>query len=118
MKVLILAAGYGTRLYPLVKNTPKPLLLVAGKPILNHLLDKLKHFDELKEIIVVTNNKFYSHFEQWSKEGTDISVPIKIINDGTNSPDDRLGSVGDIHFVLQNYSVEDDLLVVGGGQFI
>ena len=34
MKCLILAAGYATRLYPLTENFPKPLLEVAGKPIL------------------------------------------------------------------------------------
>ena len=34
MKLIILAAGYATRLYPLTQNVPKPLLPVAGKPML------------------------------------------------------------------------------------
>ena len=41
MDGIVLCAGYGTRLYPLTKNTPKPLLEVGGKPILGHILDKL-----------------------------------------------------------------------------
>ena len=41
MKCLILAAGYATRLYPLTKDTPKPLLEVAGMTILERLLDKI-----------------------------------------------------------------------------
>ncbi|MDZ7345200.1 MAG: NDP-sugar synthase, partial [candidate division KSB1 bacterium] len=40
MKAVILAAGYATRLYPLTLHTPKPLLPIAGKPIVEHLLDR------------------------------------------------------------------------------
>ena len=44
MQAVILSAGYGTRLYPLTKTTPKALLPVAGRPVLEYLLEKLKHF--------------------------------------------------------------------------
>ena len=39
MKVLILAAGYATRLYPLTLTQPKPLLPVAGKPMIDYVMD-------------------------------------------------------------------------------
>ena len=48
MQVLILAAGYATRLYPLTLNQPKPLLPVAGKPMLEHIID---HLATVKDII-------------------------------------------------------------------
>src|SRR5438477_197266 len=41
MKVIILAAGYATRLYPLTLTQPKPLLPVAGKPMIEYVLDNL-----------------------------------------------------------------------------
>ena len=44
MKVIILAAGYATRLYPLTLTQPKPLLPVAGKPILDHIIEHLVRF--------------------------------------------------------------------------
>ena len=41
MKCLILAAGYATRLYPLTKNFPKPLLKIKDKAILDWLIDDM-----------------------------------------------------------------------------
>lgn len=114
MRVLILAAGYGTRLYPLVKNTPKSLLDIQGQPLINYILKRVESLPELKEILVVTNNKFFKVFKKWAAAQKKCPVKIKIINDGTKSPDDRLGSVGDIHFTIRQESLRDDLLVVGG----
>ncbi|KKR27879.1 MAG: hypothetical protein UT60_C0033G0002 [candidate division CPR2 bacterium GW2011_GWD2_39_7] len=41
MKALILAGGYATRLWPLTKEKAKPLLLVNGKPLVTHVIDKI-----------------------------------------------------------------------------
>ncbi|MFB6208912.1 MAG: bifunctional sugar-1-phosphate nucleotidylyltransferase/acetyltransferase [Candidatus Nanohaloarchaea archaeon] len=51
MKAVLLAAGRGTRMEPLTDDTPKPLLPVAGKPILEHSMEILR--DEVEEIIIV-----------------------------------------------------------------
>ncbi|MBF0484212.1 MAG: nucleotidyltransferase family protein [Candidatus Omnitrophica bacterium] len=113
MKVLVLAAGYGTRLYPIIKDTAKALLEINGKPLINYILDRIKGLNGLNEVIVVTNNKFYDQFITWSKT---LTVPFKvtIVNDQTKTPETRLGSIGDINFTLNNYPIKDDLLVVGG----
>jgi len=114
MQALILAAGYGTRLYPLVKNTAKALLEINGKTLVDHILDRLGVLNDLNEVIVVTNDKFYADFQNWAdrKEGKDGS--IHIVNDMTLSNDDRLGSIGDMDFVIKKGLVKEDLLVVGG----
>ena len=114
MKVLILAAGYGTRLYPLIKDTPKPLLVVGNKPIIDHLLKKIERLPDLKEVIVVTNKKFFNLFEDWAQQYKTWKVRIGIINDGTLTPEERLGAMGDVHFVLQEKEINDDLLILGG----
>jgi glucose-1-phosphate thymidylyltransferase len=53
MKVLIPLAGFGTRLRPHTYTKPKPLVNVAGKPVLGHILDKLVGLD-LEEVIFIT----------------------------------------------------------------
>ncbi len=112
MKLLVLAAGYATRLYPLTLDRPKPLLPVAGRPLLEHLLDKLVGTPGLDEVIVVTNAKFAGHFERWAAryEGPSVSV----VNDGTTSDETKLGAIGDLALALRERNVADDVIVVAG----
>ena len=58
MKVLLLAAGYATRLYPLTLNTPKPLLPVADRLVLEYIFDLIEPLKEVDEVFIVTNEKF------------------------------------------------------------
>ena len=113
MKCILLCAGYATRLHPLTLNTSKSLLNVAGKPLIEHILDKIECVDIIDEILIVTNNKFCGEFEEWNSNYTS-SKRIKIINDFTSSNEDRLGAVGDIVFVLKQRRINEDVLVVGG----
>lgn len=53
MKLIIPLAGYGARLRPHTYTKPKPLINVAGRPILKHILDKLKHI-HFSEVIFIT----------------------------------------------------------------
>lgn len=113
MKILILAAGYGTRLYPLTLNKPKPLLEVGKKTMMAHIIDKLEKVKEVSEGFVVTNQKFYPGFDQWSRN-IKSRLKIDVINDGTLNNDDRLGAIGDIQLVIKSKNINDDLLVIGG----
>lgn len=113
MDAIILAAGYATRLYPLTENMPKPLLNVAGKPIIGHIINKLEQIDKINKIYIVTNDKFEQHFKKWLSN-FDAEKPIEIVNDGTKSNDDRLGALGDIHFAINKKNIDDELIVVAG----
>ena len=113
MKALILAAGYATRLYPLTKEYPKPLLEVKGKPIINYIIDKLGTVSEIDEIFIVTNSKFIRIFQKWAKL-VKSSKKITLVSDLTKNNQDRLGAIGDINFVIKKQKIRDDLLVVGG----
>lgn len=113
MDAIILAAGYATRLYPLTQDTPKPLLSVAGKPIIEHIIKKLGQIDFIDKIYVVTNNKFDRHFKEWLKK-FDTAKSIEIVNDGSTSNDDRLGALGDVHHVIEAKNIDNDFIVVAG----
>jgi MurNAc alpha-1-phosphate uridylyltransferase len=52
-KAMVLAAGLGLRMRPLTERTPKPLVSVAGRPLLDHVLDKLGEFGVGEAIVNV-----------------------------------------------------------------
>jgi glucose-1-phosphate thymidylyltransferase len=112
MNIAILAAGYGTRLYPLTQKIAKPLICVNAKPMLNYLIAKieaLKACTAIEEVVVVVNNKFYKDFLSWKKK---YAVEAEVINDGSNSPDERRGAVGDMKLAIDGKKC--DWLVLGG----
>ncbi|MDP3791348.1 MAG: nucleotidyltransferase family protein [Candidatus Omnitrophota bacterium] len=113
MKALILAAGYAVRLQPLTLNTPKPLLEVGGKKIIDRILAKIAGLNNLDEIYVVTNSKFCQKFVQWSKT-CGCKKNISVIDDGTLTNDTRLGAIRDMDLAIKNRKINDDLLVIAG----
>ena len=103
MNILILAAGYATRLYPLTENRAKPLLDVAGKPMMEWVIDNLAPIPGISKVFVVTNNKFARHFEEWAEKynQSHAKLSFEIVNDGSTSDSDKLGAIGDLDFVVQ-----------------
>lgn len=117
MKALILAAGYATRLYPLTLTQPKPLLPVAGRPMVEYVLDNLSPVGGIDRVYVVTNAKFAGHFDSWSRtyrERHRSAFDFRVINDGSTDDSNKLGAIGDLHLVLEREKVDDDLVVVAG----
>ncbi len=117
MNVLILAAGYATRLYPLTENKAKPLLEVAGKPMIEWVLDNLAPIPDLGTVYVVTNDKFAKDFQAWadSYSKSHGKVTFKIVNDGSRSDADKLGAIGDIRLVIDREELTNEPLIVVAG---
>jgi glucose-1-phosphate thymidylyltransferase len=116
MKVLILAAGYATRLYPLTLTRPKPLLPVAGQPMIEYVLDNLAPIGGIDRIYVVTNAKFAAQFQTWSDtyRAGKSKLQFTIVNDASTDDTNKLGAIGDLHLVLTRENIQDDLIVVAG----
>ena len=113
MKALILAAGYATRLYPLTIDKPKALLPIAGKPIIDYIVDQIETIDEIDELVVISNHKFYPHFSDWAK-ARNTKLNIVVLNDNTTDDTNKLGAIGDIEFAIENLKLNDDILVMAG----
>ena len=110
MKAIILAAGYATRLYPLTRNFPKPLLKIKDKTIIDWLIDDLKD-EDIDEYFVVSNHRHIEHFEQWKK---DKDSRIRIIDDGTTENENRLGALRDMELAIDFGQIDDDVLIMAG----
>ena len=115
MKCVILAAGYATRLYPLTENFPKPLLKVQNKTILDWLLEDIDGAGLVDQYVVISNHKFAHHFQEWADHHT---LPLTVVDDGTESNETRLGAVRDIQFAIEKLALKDDLLVIAGDNLL
>ena len=75
MKAMILAAGYGKRLRPLTDITPKPLLKVAGKPLLQHHIERLAAVGIID--LVINTSWLGDQIEDYFGDGSDFGVQIR-----------------------------------------
>lgn len=99
MKAVILAAGKGTRMKPLTEDTPKPLLPVAGRPIIQHNIDLVKDF--VDEIIVVAGYEI-GQFKEYFDD-----TAIKVV--------EQEEALGTADAALQaKKDVEDQTLIMNG----
>ena len=117
MKLLVLAAGYATRLYPLTLNQSKSLLEVAGRPLIERILATTEDICDLDRIFIVTNEKFTRDFEAWAgayRKTRPNSSPITVVNDRSTDDSNKLGAIGDIKLVIDSQKISDGLLIIGG----
>lgn len=112
MIAIIPAAGYATRLGNLTKEKAKHLLEVGGAPIMNHVIGGIETLP-VSNVFLVTNDKFYGQFTYW-KRSLNTKLHINVLNDGTQSNEDRLGTVGDIWYAIRKCGINDDLLIIAG----
>lgn len=124
--VVILAAGYGSRLQKDIEadpskqfehllGQPKGLLPVGGIPLLDHWVRSFRECGRIGPITVVTNEFFYRLFAEWAvSRGLGREC---VINDGTTSNDTRLGACRDLQLALEQRADvigDRDVLVVAG----
>ncbi len=100
LRAVFLAAGFATRLYPLTEKQAKPLLEVAGKPMLTRILSQVARTGAVVDGVVVTNGKFYDDFVRWERSPR-APLPVTVVNDGAMTNETRLGAIRDLALALE-----------------
>jgi len=111
MKSLILASGFGTRLYPLTQNKAKALLEYKGRPIINHVIDRIpKDID----ILVNVNRKFEADFRRWQSS---MDRKVTLCVEPALTEQEALGAVGSIDYWVRAKNISEDLLVIASDNY-
>jgi len=115
----LLCAGFGTRMRPLTEETPKSLVRIAGRPILDPLLDEVSGWTALDAVHVAVNHRAAPAFREWAEARqpalADADIALHVHDDGVKTPDAQLGVVGDLHFLLERTGLPTDGALVSGG---
>ena len=104
---ILLVGGFGTRLMPLTKNTPKPMLTVAGLPVTEHQIAMAKAAG-IKEIVLATSylsEIFTPYFGDGSKWGISIKYAVE---------KEPLGTGGAIRNAAQLLSSDESIVILNG----
>ncbi|HID08729.1 TPA: nucleotidyltransferase family protein, partial [Candidatus Micrarchaeota archaeon] len=108
MRTVILAGGYAKRLWPLTLNRPKPLLPVAGRPIIDYLFSGMP---KGTVPILSVNRRFAREFAEWLSRSR---YKAELVVEETRSEEEKLGAVGALAYLVKRLEIDEDLLVVGG----
>jgi dTDP-glucose pyrophosphorylase len=109
--MVIMAGGFGTRLLPYTENCPKPLLPVAGKPMLEHIIERAK-LEGFKHFILAIHHLGHM-IEEYFGGGERLGVKISYIREnspmGTAGALSLLDPVPNVPFVVTNGDVITDI---------
>lgn len=111
MKALILASGFGTRLYPLTLTKAKALLEYKGKAILSHVVDKIP---QDLDILVNVNKKFEADFRRWQSS---IDRAVTLWVEPVLTEEQALGAVSSLDYWIRHKKIDDDLLVIASDNY-
>ena len=113
MKAFILAGGFATRLWPITEQRAKPLLPLAGKPLLSYVVEAVPSDIE---ITVSTNAVFAEDMKRWAK--TMKGRNIKILIEDAGHEGQKLGALGAVAAWLKSNNIDEDVLLLAGDNYI
>jgi glucose-1-phosphate thymidylyltransferase len=113
---IVLAGGYAKRLWPLTLGKPKALLPIAGKPILDHIIEKLQALNPpLSKIVLSTNMLFQPQFQEWMTSKA--CRNIELVPDDSTCETQKLGAIKAMANIVAVAEEDDVLVIAGDGMF-
>lgn len=109
---LILAGGFATRLWPLTEKRAKPLLPLAGKPLIQHIIDDIP-----KEvpIVISTNMRFEEDFLELKKLYPQREITVYL--EDSHSDRQKKGALAATAQVIQDFEIKSPLLLIAGDNY-
>jgi len=116
MIAVVLAGGYAKRLWPLTMDRPKALLPIAGRPIIDYVVEKLASLEPpMRRIILSTNQRFQLQFQKWLE--TSKHRNIELVPEKSTSEQEKLGAVRALADIVDKAALEDVLVLAGDSLF-
>lgn len=110
-RVVIMAGGKGIRMRPLTENTPKPMVFVAGKPILEHVLERLKQ--QGFSVFTICTSYLGGVIREYFEDGSKWDVDIDYINEksplGTAGSIRNLQEIENLPFIVTNGDIISEI---------
>jgi glucose-1-phosphate thymidylyltransferase len=110
MQAIILAGGFAKRLRPLSDHTPKPLLKVGGRAIIDYVIDRVMEVDYVAPILISVNLRFREQFDTWIQSRR--LSKASLIVEGAMREEEKPGAVAALARMTEN--THDDCLIVAG----
>jgi glucose-1-phosphate thymidylyltransferase len=110
MIAIVLAGGFGKRLWPHTLNKAKVLLPVAGKPVIDYVINKVQEVPSISRILVSTNLRFQSQFQEWLHSRH--YEKVELVPDPSTSENEKIGAVQAMFNVAS--TINDDFMVIAG----
>ncbi|MER3474864.1 MAG: nucleotidyl transferase [Armatimonadota bacterium] len=105
---MLLAGGRGTRLASLTQNIPKPMVPLAGRPLLEHILTRIRDATAIRDFVIVVGYRVETIVRHF-RDGKDFGVRIRY----AHQPDDRPGTGGAVLAGLTHIPPEPFLMSFG-----
>ncbi len=112
MQTFILAGGFATRLWPLTEKRAKPLLPLAGRPIVEHLITALP--TEFP-VTISTNAAFAQGFQSWIAQ---LQRPVSLVVEESKSDRQKTGALGALAEWITKEQITEDILLLTGDNYL
>lgn len=116
MEAVILAGGYGTRLWPITKQRPKMLLPVGEKTVLDSILEPLQQDDRIKSAYISTNDRFDDRLRTFVHSSGYHKSRLSV--EPTKHESEKPGAVRALANFINRENISDGLLVIAGDHYL
>ena len=113
MDCVILCGGFARRMWPLTRERPKALLEVRGRPVLEHIMERLEGLEDIERVFISVNKRFENNFRTWLGKYSP-KKHVELVVEPSLSEGEKLGSIGAWNFLIREKNLDGELLSISG----